>query len=501
MIAAMRDLPQALYTAQAVRELDRLAIEQYGIAGLTLMTRAGEAVFRELRRRWPRARRVAVVCGAGNNGGDGFVVARLLYAAGLPVTVSLLGDAVQLKGDARLAYEAMTAAGLNAELFSAESLRQADVVVDALFGTGLDREPRGLYLEAITAINNSAVPVIAVDIPSGLHADTGAVLGAAVRARVTVSFIGLKQGLFTGEGPAQCGEIVFDDLAISPDAYNHIAPTALLTNDDELAARLPRRDRTAHKGRHGHVLIVGGDAGMAGAARMAAQAAARVGAGLVSIATHPRHAAFCATVQPEIMCHAVADGHDLRPLLQRADVVAVGPGLGTAAWGKGLFDTVLDSGLPLVVDADALNLLAQDPARRHNWVLTPHPGEAARLLEMSVGEIQSDRFTAVRALAARYDGVAVLKGAGSLIAGTTGPVAVCAAGNPGMATGGMGDVLTGVIAGLVAQGLGLPEAARLGVHLHARAGDAAACDGERGMLATDLLPELRYWVNPDLWNG
>ncbi len=497
----MRALPQALYTAQVVRELDRLAIEQCGIPGLTLMTRAGEGVFRELRRRWPRARRIAVVCGVGNNGGDGFVVARLAYAAGMSVTVAVLGDAAHLKGDAQLAYAAMTAAGLTAAVFSAEFLRRADVVVDALFGIGLDREPRGIYLEAITAINNNTVPVIAVDIPSGLHTDTGAVLGAAVRARVTVSFIGLKQGLFTGQGPGYCGEIVFDDLAVPSDIYNRLAPTALLTADDELAARLPCRDRGAHKGRHGHVLIVGGDVGMAGAARMAAQAAARVGAGLVSIATHPHHAAFCAAVQPEIMCHAVADGHDLRPLLQRASVVAVGPGLGSTAWGKGLFDTVLDSGLPLVVDADALNLLAQDATRRKNWVLTPHPGEAARLMKMSVAEIQSDRFAAVRALVARYDGVVVLKGAGSLIAGTAGPVAVCAAGNPGMATGGMGDLLTGVIAGLIAQGLSLLEAARLGVHLHARAGDAAARDGERGMLATDLLPELRYWVNPGLWSG
>ncbi len=492
----MHDLPQALYTAQAVRELDRLAIERYGIAGLDLMNRAGAAVFGEMRRRWPRARRLAVVCGTGNNGGDGFVVARLARAAGMQVSVLLPGEAARLKGDARASFEALRAAGVSAHAFSSEALREAELIVDALFGTGLERPLEGIYLEAVNAINHSGVPLIAVDIPSGLHADSGAVQGAAARARVTVSFIGLKQGLFTGRGPAHCGEVVFDDLGVPAAVYSQLAPNALLTRDNELAACLPPRERDAHKGRHGHVLVIGGDAGMAGAARMAALAAARAGAGLVSVATHPQHAAFCNALSPEIMTHAVADARALRPLLQRASVVAVGPGLGMGTWGKPLFDAALDSGLPLIVDADALNLLAQEPARREDWVLTPHPGEAGRLLESSAAAVQADRFAAVCAVQARYGGVAVLKGAGTLIAGPGGPLALCAAGNPGMAAGGMGDLLTGVIAGLIAQGLDMQQAARIGVHLHARAGDAVAREGERGMLATDLLPHIRHGVNP-----
>lgn len=492
----MNALPQALYRAQDVRELDRLAIETAGIPGYELMLRAGRAVFDALRLRWPAARRLAVVCGGGNNGGDGCVVARLAHTAGLGVDVIMVADVARLRGDALRAYEALRAAGVEPRRFSVSDWPRADVVVDALFGTGLDRELDGDARAAVLQINGAGVPVVAVDVPSGLHADSGRVLGAAVRADLTLCVVGLKQGMFTGDGPEHCGEILFDDLGVPPVVHARVAPSARRIVDAELAAALPPRPRGAHKGAHGHVLVVGGERGMAGAARLAAEAALRVGAGLVSLATHPEHAAFATATRPELMCHGVAEPAELRALCARATVIAVGPGLGQGPWGKAMAETVFDGHLPLVVDADALNLLALDPRPRADWVLTPHPAEAARLLGRTAAAVQADRYAALHALRMRYGGTVVLKGAGSLIEGPEEGVRVCDAGNPGMATGGMGDVLTGVIAGLAAQRLPLARAAWLGVHLHARAGDDAAQGGERGLAAGDLMPALRRWVNP-----
>jgi NAD(P)H-hydrate epimerase len=371
----------------------------------------------------------------------------------------------------------------------------AEVLVDGLLGTGLDRPVEGFYAELIRGVQHFRGGVLALDIPSGLHADTGRVLGAAIKADLTVTFIGLKQGLFTGDGPEHCGAVVYDSLHTPPETQASQTPTARLL--PAWTTGLPRRARGGHKGLYGHVLVVGGAPGFCGAARMAGEAAARVGAGLVSIATHPDHAALLNIGRPELMCHGVASAGALAPLLERASVVAVGPGLGLghAGWGRVLFDAVVDAGKPLVVDADALNLLALAPQHSNDWVLTPHPGEAARLLKTTSAAIQADRYAAVVALQARYGGTVLLKGAGTLVLGPDGIHAVCTQGNPGMASGGMGDVLTGVIAGLLAQGLAFTEAAETGARLHSTAGDKAAESGERGLLAGDLMPWLRQLVN------
>jgi NAD(P)H-hydrate epimerase len=492
----MSSLPSALYRAAQVRELDRIAIEQHGIPGYTLMSRAGAATFAALRERWPAALRITVVCGSGNNGGDGYVVARLAHQTGLLTQVLTLSDPEQLQGDALTAYHDARAAGVPVAAFEVGRLAGSDVVVDAILGTGLEREVTGLWRDAIQAINSLGAGVLAIDIPSGLHADCGTVLGGAIRAQETITFIGLKQGLFTGQGPTCCGRVRFDDLQVPAEVYHPIHPACQRYAGEDLAARLPVRPRSAHKGHYGHVLVVGGERGMAGAARMAGEAAARCGAGLISVATRAEHAAVQAAVRPEVMFRGVENLSELGLLMARATVVAVGPGLGQGDWGQSLLEFVLDSDLPLVVDADALNLLAGRPLRRDNWILTPHPGEAARLLQATSAQIEADRFTAVSELAIRYGGVCVLKGAGTLIASETSGLVVCTAGNPGMASGGMGDVLTGIIAALLAQGLPLPQAARTGVYLHGRAGDLAAAQGERGLLATDLLPFLRGLVNP-----
>jgi hydroxyethylthiazole kinase-like uncharacterized protein yjeF len=491
----MPDRALPLYTAAQVRELDHLAIEEAGIPGYTLMTRAGAACWQVLRDNWPDARRVSVVCGTGNNGGDGYVVARLAQAAGLQVQLLQLGDVARIHGDAARARQDFLVAGGQVAAFGQANLDAPDVIVDAMLGTGLERPLAGEWLDAALAVNASACPVLAIDIPSGLLADSGHVPGEAVRANVTVTFIGRKQGLFTGLGPDYTGEVCFDDLGIPAAVSERVAASAKLHTGPSLAGLGGPRRRAAHKGDFGHVLVVGGGPGMAGAARLAGEAALRSGAGLVSLATHPQHASVIAASCPELISHAVAGARDLRPLLGRAGVVVIGPGLGRSGWAKSLLACVLDTALSLVVDADALNLLAAEGARRDNWILTPHPGEAGRLLRQTTAAVQVDRFAAARALQDQHAGSVILKGAGSIVCSDSGPLAVCAAGNPGMATAGMGDVLSGVIGGLLAQGLSLADAALAGVCLHAAAGDRAALGGERGLLARDVIAELRPLLN------
>ncbi|WP_303900988.1 NAD(P)H-hydrate dehydratase [Thiohalomonas denitrificans] len=493
----MTELPLELYRAEQVRELDRIAIEECGIDALTLMNRAGRAAFDGLRLLWPAANRLVVLCGPGNNGGDGYVVARLAHEAGLQAMVLRIAGVREPGGSAGQAREAALTAGIPEAIFSPTMLAGQDLLVDGLLGTGLSGEVTGDFRRAIEALNAAPAPVFALDIPSGLGADTGTVLGAAVKAEATITFIGLKQGLLTGDGPEQCGKLRFDTLDVPSSVYATIEPSARRIGAGALTASLKPRPRNAHKGCYGHVLVVGGDRGMAGAARMAAEAAGRVGAGLVSIATRRQHAAWISAVHPEAMAHGVEAGSDLSPLLERATVIAIGPGLGRDAWGRQMLARVLETGKPLVMDADALNALSAEPVCRGQWVLTPHPGEAGRLLNSGAGEVQTDRFEATRKIQQRYGGVVVLKGSGTLVADENNHIAVCSAGNPGMASGGMGDLLTGVIAGLLAQGLSLAEAARVGVCLHSTAGDRAAAEaGERGLIASDLIPQMRRLVNP-----
>lgn len=488
-------LPTALYRAEAVRALDRYAIQTCGIPGFTLMQRAGAAAFDVLRWLWPGAQHLTVLCGPGNNGGDGYVLARLAAGAGLAVRVMSVGNPARLRGDAALACQALAEQGITVEPFD-EAMEGTDVVVDALLGTGLDRKVEGGVGDAIRWINQSGASVLAIDIPSGLHADTGCALGDAVRAEATVSFIGLKQGLFTGQGPDCCGRVYCHSLDVPQEVFSAAAPAATRIQLEDFELALRPRLRSSHKGDFGHVLVVGGDFGFAGAARMAAEAAARVGAGLVSVATRAAHASVINVTRPELMCHGVEEAGQLHTLTAKADVIAIGPGLGRSSWAQALLAAALEGRRPLVVDADALNLIAHEPSERHNWVLTPHPGEAARLLGVQTQDIQGDRFNAALAIQARYGGACVLKGSGTVVTDGVNRPAVCAHGNPGMASGGMGDVLTGVIAGFLAQGMELSTAAKVGVCVHARAGDRAAREGERGLLACDLMPWLRRLANP-----
>lgn len=491
----MRGVPRQFYASAEVRELDRRAIAG-GLAGRALMQRAAAAAWRELLRRWPRAQRLIVLCGPGNNGGDGYELARLARGAGLDVDLRSAGEA-PTRGDGAAACRAWRDDGGAVRAYGGEPLAGADVIVDAIFGIGLRRAPDGAAQAAILAADvarEGGAGVLALDVPSGLDADRGSAPGDAIHADLTTTFIAAKPGLHTGAGPDHAGEVVFDDLGVPPAVYHGVAAAAEVLDAALLARTLPRRVRTAHKGQMGHLLLVGGDDGMAGAILMAARAALRAGAGRVSVATRGAHAAALTAAQPELMCHALEEPRRLRGLLERATVVAVGPGLGRGDWAREVWSQALTAPQPLIVDADGLNWLADNPSRRDDWVLTPHPGEAGRLLGRATSAVQADRFAAARSLRERYGGVVVLKGAGTLVAGAG--LGLCPHGNPGMAVGGTGDVLCGVIAGLMAQGLGAETAARAGVAAHALAGDRAAVRGERGLIPADLIAELRSPLNP-----
>lgn len=497
----------ALYTAAQVRELDRLAIAS-GIPGIQLMKRAGKAVLDVVLECWPRPERITVYVGTGHNGGDGYIVAALAAQRQIPVCVIQVGDHHALQGDAKRAYEFAVAQSVEMIPFlAALSLPNTGLVVDALLGTGFKGELRAPFLEAIQQIeqlHRSGLPVVAVDIPSGLHSDSGAVGQACVKADITVTFIALKRGLMTAEGPQQCGEIFLDDLEVPASVYEGVDAATEKLELESLLANLPPRKRTAHKGDFGHVLVVGGEAGFGGAVAMASESALRCGAGLVSVATRTEHVAALLARRPELMAHGVENHHTLLPLLQRATVLVIGPGLGQSPWSEQmLYHSVhyaAQKNIPLVMDADALNLLAEGrvvQALSAPVILTPHPGEAARLLNRTTAAIQQDRFAAVQQLQQKYRATAILKGAGSLVAGD-GTLSLCADGNPGMASGGMGDVLSGVLGALLAQHLTPLQAAELGVCLHARAADVLAeQQGERGMLATDLIPVMRALMNGD----
>jgi NAD(P)H-hydrate epimerase len=489
-------LPTAIYSSAQVRSIDAHAIDALGIPGYTLMKRAGEGALRCLRGRFPLAHRVVILCGGGNNGGDGYVLARFAQAAGLTVTVLAVTPPATLSGDARRAHDDFLGSSGRVESFSTVALHDADLVVDAVLGTGVRGAPRPEVEVAIRAMNGSGKPILALDVPSGLDAESGLALGETIRAEATITFIGLKTGLFLGDGPQYTGTVYFDDLEVTPPPEPRFAPRLVRITEAEIRAALPRRRRAAHKGSFGRVLVIGGGPGMPGAACLAAEAALRVGAGLVSVATAPENLVAIVARRPELICHGVSAPAALDVLIEQADVVAVGPGLGQSEWALGVLAQVLAASKPLVVDADALNLIAEHPRVREDWILTPHPGEAARLLGCSSADIQRDRLGALAALSDRYGGIVVLKGAGTLVGGRGKAAGFCERGNPGMATAGMGDVLTGVIVGILAQCRDPEQAARVGVLAHALAGDAASRLGERGLLASDVIQELRSCVNP-----
>lgn len=489
-------LPHSLYRAQQIKDYEGQAAVLAGSSLYGLMQRAGGACYQLFTFYFPQARRVLVLTGKGNNGGDGYIFAAQAKKAGFSVQLCQLGDAADLTGDAIRARDAWLDQQGEIEHFEQADFAIADVIVDALLGTGLSGPVRGEYLNWITTINQSNKPVLSVDIPSGLAADTGAVENCAVKATLTLSFVGLKQGLFTGKAAQYCGQIYFSGLGVSKQFATLTTSSVSRTCYSQLSELLPPRSRISHKGSFGRTALLGGNAGMPGALRLAAEATLRTGSGLVKVVTRKENQLAIIAGRPELMLAQSDLDDDANTLLSDwATNVVIGPGLGNDCWANKLFSAVLASDLPAVFDADALNLLAHTPIQKENWILTPHPGEAANLLGCDVADIEKDRFMAVYNLQKKFSGVVVLKGSGSLICDGS-KVYVANVGNPGMASGGMGDVLSGIIGGLLAQSLNLQQAAMLGVCIHGLAADLAAMKGERGLLASDLFPYIRKLVNP-----
>lgn len=501
----------AVFTAEEMRRLDRRAIEELGIPGATLMENAGrgaaDVIAGFLGGRATRGARVAIICGKGGNGGDGFVVARWLRRRGWRPSVWLTTPAGEITGDAGKKLTALKGTGVRPRLVTddkelAGDLSAVDAVVDGLLGTGARGVPAGLTARCIELVNAAGRPVIALDIPSGLPADGGPPAGVCVRATLTATFAALKRGLVTPPGVDFAGRVEVVPIGI-PEAEVGRGITTFLLERSDITRQLPPRPRTAHKGTYGHLLIVAGSLGKTGAAALAARAAMRAGAGLVTVATAASQQPVVAGLVLEAMTEALPETEArsiassareaLVDLAARRDAVAIGPGLGLDPDTRDLARSLMrDLGRPVVIDADALtalagrlDVLAKASAPR---CLTPHPGEMARLLERTVAEVERDRIEAARELAVGRGVHLVLKGAASVIADPVGTTYINPTGNPGMASGGTGDVLTGLVGAFLARGMAPSTALQVGVFLHGLAGDLAAERfGQEALVASDLI--------------
>lgn len=478
-------------------QLEQQGAHALGITLYELMLRAGQAAYEHLNRHWPDARHWLILCGHGNNGGDGYVLARLGQAAGKTITLLACDSEKALPEEAQRARDAWLDAGGEIHAAGAAWPEQVDVIVDALLGTGTQRAPAEPYATLIQQANAHAAPILAIDMPSGLSARNGTTPGEVINATHTLSVVALKPGQLTGKARDVIGALYYADLGLATFLAGETAPMARY-DASALTRWLKPRKPTSHKGNHGRLLVIGGDAGTAGAVRMTAEAALRTGSGLVRVLTHKDNIIPILTARPEVMVDELTDER-LKEALEWADVIAVGPGLGQREWGKQALKAVAGSEKPMLWDADALNLLAISAEKRQNRIITPHPGEAASLLNIETSEIESDRLHAAQRLAQQYGGVVVLKGAGTIIASEQGEMAFADVGNAGMASGGMGDLLSGIIASLMGQQLPLFGAACAGCVAHGAAADAVAAQrGTRGMLATDLLDLLWQFVNPEM---
>ena len=486
----MRHLTNALYSIAQIRAIEAVARKSLK-PDESLMELAGKKAYCCLRQCWPSVSRVVVLCGGGNNGGDGFVLARLAQNAGLNVCLVLAAKPSTL--EAKEALNKALAAGVMVSDFSETVLVGADLIVDALLGIGFSGKVREPFRTIMRCVNKQVKPVFSLDTPSGLDADSGHVSQVAIKADVTISFIGLKRGLFMSKARNVVGHVVLEPLTATH-LCAHDKFWATRISDQWVKNVLPVRHNSFHKGNGGHVCVAGGFRGMPGAVALSGLAALRSGAGRVTVGCFPDSVQSVAAMSPELMVKPLRTEDDVLQLLASADVAVIGPGLGLTDWSKKIFQHSIQTKVPKVVDADALTLLKENSQLLTDSVLTPHPGEAARMLEITVACLEGDRPSSIEALSAKFNSIAVLKGAGTLIGRPDGKKLICDRGNPGMATAGMGDVLSGMIGGLMSQGLPAFEAAGASVWLHASAGDLIAKkSGAVGMLASDLIRQMPYF--------
>ncbi|MCW8090776.1 NAD(P)H-hydrate dehydratase [Alteromonas sp. ASW11-130] len=489
-------LPYKLYRADQVRDNERTAAENSGCDMFALMQRAGASVFRQSEQLVPDAQSILVLVGQGNNAGDGYIAATHFKNAGKQVVLCAVEPERELNGDAGRAQAYWLSTGGKIETYSNSYLEQADLVVDALLGTGINSAVRKEFSLIIDNLNASDVAVISIDVPSGLDANTGQALGQCVQADVTLTLVGIKIGLTTGAGKQFCGKLAFDDLGIGK-AFKSLAKSCASVLTIEQFDSMKPRNINSHKGSYGRLLCIGGNKGTAGAIRLSSEAALRSGAGMVRTYVHSSSVVQVSAGRPELM---VTD-EGLEKALEWSTCVIIGPGLGQDDWAEEAFQMALKHCQhhckPLVIDADALNLLSKQATAYtiNDCILTPHSGEAARLLGVSVEDIEGERFNYARQCAQRYHALCVLKGAGTIIDNES-TTWVCAHGNPGLATAGSGDVLSGILGALLAQGMSTELACKYGVTLHAKAGDEVAeTYGQRGMIASDLFAAVRNLLN------
>ena len=502
-----------LYTASETRKIDNLAIKEKGISGYSLMQMAAEFTLDVILREFSPVEELIIFCSKGKNSGDGFLLGSFAKEFGLEVTIVMSNTSNVIKGVSRKAFEEMKDAKVKIiSTKSVEKLKVSNkaVIVDALIGTGLKGNLRKNIKESILALNKLGVklPVLSLDIPSGVNPDTGDADDIAVYADITATFVAQKRGCFTSVGKKFSGEIIYSDLEIPKNLFSKITSTSYVVDYEDSISKVVYREQDAHKGHFGNVVIVGGDRGLGGAGLLSSRAAVYSGAGLTSLVTRPEHVSASLVSCPEVMVKGVDSGQDLEEHLVKPDVIAIGPGLGQSAWSEQMIQRVFweaeKRDVSVIMDADALNLLTKLKLSSNlpkRLILTPHPGEAARLLNTSVAVIESNRFSAAAKIQKKFNATVVLKGSGTVIchkSGGTQKWGICDSGNPGMATGGMGDVLTGIIAGLLAQGLTLKEAAEAGVDLHAKAADQASLEfGEAGLTPSDVINELKYILKYD----
>ena len=505
-----------ILSADQMREADRFTIEDIGIPSLVLMENAGRQVVAAMEASFEAqlGGRVAVLCGRGNNGGDGFVVARTLMQRGIDTSVFVIAALADVRGDARTNLDILGRLGVTVveindeqswELHFSE-ISTCTLIVDAIFGTGLRVGVAGMMETVIADINAADIPVVAIDLPSGLSADTPQLVGDCVQASMTVTLAAPKLPLVLPPGEAHAGDVVIADIGIPYEVIEGLdGPRVELLTPEQLRLLIEPRAVDSHKGDYGRVTVVAGSRGRTGAAHLAAMGALKSGAGLVTVATPACCLPIVASMAPEFMTAALGEGADgqlsadaIEQVLElNHDVLACGPGLGRSAAVGEFVRAILDrSSVPVILDADALSVLADDPGRlmgreEREVIITPHPGEMARLMGTSVEEVQANRIQVAADFATTHRIYVVLKGHRTLIATPEGHVFINPTGNPGMATGGTGDILTGMIAAWLAQLLDAEAACRLAVFLHGAAGDLAeGVEGQVGMTAMDLLAQL-----------
>ena len=501
-----------LFTSQETRKLDSLAIKEKNISSFSLMEEAALFSLNVLLENWPKTSQVIVFCGKGNNAGDGYLLAGLAKEAGITSIIVQVQDIKKLKPTSRKALDwslSKKVQKITLASFNKLKLQKNVILVDALLGTGIKGVVKKRIYDAVKVLNikSGKHPILSLDVPTGICSDTGIELGMAVRANVTATFLGRKRGCYTSKGRECSGKIRFSNLSVRQKVLNGIQPNCHIISMEKGLKKLTNRDTNSHKGNYGHVFVIGGDKGFGGAAILAAKAAAKSGSGLTTLVTREEHLTAALTQCPELMVISVESGQDVEPHLNRASVIVIGPGLGRSAWSEQMLQrTFWESNrrkIPVVLDADALNLLSDlklDSTKPKKIILTPHPGEAARLLNKTVDEIESDRFKSVMELQKKYNALCVLKGSGSLVCSSRYRrqyVGVCESGNPGMASGGMGDLLSGLIGSFLAQGLSVVQAVETAVDIHSKAADMAALElGELSILASDVLEDIQYLLRP-----